>query len=88
MITKKQAQRFLDDIEYGFAIHNLMVAHSPKYDDTDCSPLYNRLLEIDDLERKVTAMEQGNMTRDDSIIKRYRDAMNSMVRECEEILGQ
>ena len=88
MITKKQAQRFLDDIEFGFAINNLMVEHSPKYEDTECSALYNHLLELDDLERKVTAMEQGNMERDDKLIKEYRTALNTMVRECEKILEQ
>ena len=85
MITKKQAQRFLDDIQYGFAINNLMAEHSPKYDESG-SPLYNRLLEMDELERKVTAMEQGHIERNNNIIQRYRNAMNEIVRECEEIL--
>lgn len=87
MITKKQAQRFLDDIQYGFAINNLMAEHSPKYDESG-SPIYNRLLELDELERKATAMEQGHIERNDNIIQRYKNAMNEMVKECEKIIGK
>lgn len=85
MITEKQAQRFLNDIQYGFAINNLMAEHSPKYDEVG-SPLYNRLLELDELERKVTAMEKGIIDRNENIIQRYRTAMNEIVRECEQII--
>ena len=87
MITKKQAQRFLDDIQYGFAINNLMVEHSPKYDE-EGSPLYNRLLELNDLEIKVNAMEQGSIEQDYKLKQRYREAMNALVRECEKIIGK
>lgn len=87
MITKKQAQRFLDDIQYGFAINNLMVEHSPKYDESG-SPLYNHLVELNDLEIKVNAMEQGSIEQDYKLKQRYRDAMNALVRECEKIIGK
>lgn len=80
MITTEQAERFFEDMKIcdGFAIHNLMVAHSPQWEETESS-LYLELKRLNELNN---AIEMGR----NEAISNYNELLDKVIKECKKAL--
>ena len=80
MITTEQAERFFEDMKIcdGFAIHNLMVVHSPQWEEAESS-LYTELKRLNELNN---AIEMGR----NEFLGVYNTLLDKIIMECKKAL--
>lgn len=80
MITTEQATRFFEDMKIcdGFAIHNLMVVHSPRWEETESS-LYLELKRLNELNNAIG-------TGRNDVLSDYNALLDKIIKECKKAL--